>query len=104
MSQGRGFGGSPTASTQFSAGMALECCFPSMCSRCAERGYTFCVDVQARTEAEHMRQECHNLEGQLERTQAQLRELQVSLEHRFHYVDQQQNQQEQRVSPQCVDL
>jgi hypothetical protein len=51
-----------------------------------------------------MRQECHNLEGQLERTQAQLRELQVSLEHRFHYVDQQQNQQEQRVSPQCVDL
>jgi hypothetical protein len=33
--------------------------------------------VQARTEAEHMRQECHNLEAQLERKQAQLQELQV---------------------------
>jgi heterodisulfide reductase subunit B len=33
--------------------------------------------MQARTEAEHMRQECHNLKAQLERKQAQLHELQV---------------------------
>ncbi|WIA18956.1 hypothetical protein OEZ85_003625 [Tetradesmus obliquus] len=33
---------------------------------------------EARTEAEHMRQECHSLQAQLERKQAQLQELQAT--------------------------